>query len=67
MVGARTVGAYRTLAPGALIAELGNDPQRQLLNEVAASQKLLAFTHLETDYRKSTDNAAIHVVQQCYS
>jgi alkylation response protein AidB-like acyl-CoA dehydrogenase len=45
---------HAALAPGALIAERGSDTQRQLLDEVAAGQKLLAFAHLETGHRKPT-------------
>ena len=38
---------HAALGPGAIIAELGTDAQKQLLDEVAAGQKLLAFAHLE--------------------
>ncbi|WP_432732249.1 hypothetical protein ABFA25_13435 [Mycobacterium lepromatosis] len=58
---------HNALTPGALIAELVHDPQRQLLDEVAASQKLLTLAYLETGYRKSTDDIASHAVQKCYS
>src|SRR5208337_4114339 len=34
---------HAALAPGALIAELGTDKQKQLLDDVAAGQHLLAF------------------------
>ena len=34
------------LAPGSLIAELGNDEQRQILDEVAAGQTLLAAAYI---------------------
>jgi alkylation response protein AidB-like acyl-CoA dehydrogenase len=39
------------LSPGALIAELGNDAQRGLLDEVAAGERLLAFAHTEPGMR----------------
>ena len=41
------------LAPGALIAELGTDEQKQLLDDVAAGQHLLAFAHAEPRRRKA--------------
>lgn len=39
------------LGPGALIAELGSDEQKQLLDEVAGGQRLLAFAHTEPGAR----------------
>lgn len=45
---------HAALAPGALIAELGSDAQKQQLDEVAAGQRLLAFAHLEPGQRKPT-------------
>lgn len=39
------------LGPGALIAELGTDEQKQLLDEVAGGQRLLAFAHTEPGTR----------------
>lgn len=42
---------HAALAPGALIAELGSDAQKQQLDEVAAGQRLLAFAHLEPGHR----------------
>lgn len=38
---------HAALGPGAIIAELGTETQKQLLDEVAAGQRLLAFAHLE--------------------
>src|SRR5579875_3639232 len=38
---------HGALGPGALIAELGSPQQKELLDEVAAGQRLLAFAHLE--------------------
>lgn len=39
------------LIPGGLIAELGTDEQRKLLDDVAAGEKLLAFAHGEPGQR----------------
>lgn len=38
---------HAALGPGAIIAEVGSDAQKQQLEEVAAGQKLLAFAHRE--------------------
>src|SRR5262249_25838629 len=45
---------HAALAPGSMIAEQGSDAQQELLDEVAAGQRLLAFAHLEPGNRKST-------------
>ena len=55
---------HAALAPGALIAERGSDAQKQLLDEVAAGQKLLAFAHLETGHRKPTAAVATTAARQ---
>ncbi|SOJ56216.1 Acyl-CoA dehydrogenase, short-chain specific [Mycobacterium simulans] len=55
---------HAALAPGSLIAELGTETQRQLLDDVAAGQRLLAFAHLEPGNRKPADNVTTHAVQQ---
>jgi alkylation response protein AidB-like acyl-CoA dehydrogenase len=55
---------HAALAPGALIAERGSDAQAQLLDGVAAGQKLLAFAHLETGHRKPTAAVATQAVRQ---
>jgi alkylation response protein AidB-like acyl-CoA dehydrogenase len=55
---------HAALAPGALIAERGSDAQTQLLDEVAAGQRLLAFAHLETGHRKPTAAVATQAVRQ---
>jgi alkylation response protein AidB-like acyl-CoA dehydrogenase len=55
---------HAALAPGALIAEHGNDAQTQLLDEVAAGSKLLAFAHLETGHRKPTAAVATQAARQ---
>ncbi len=55
---------HAALAPGALIAEHGSDAQKQLLDDVAAGQKLLAFAHLEAGHRKPTAKVATRAVRQ---
>jgi alkylation response protein AidB-like acyl-CoA dehydrogenase len=55
---------HAALAPGALIAELGTDAQKQLLDEVAAGQRLLAFAHLEPKQRDLTTAVTTAAVQQ---
>lgn len=55
---------HAALAPGALIAERGSDEQKQLLDEVAAGQKLLAFAHLETGHRKPTATVTTKAARQ---
>jgi alkylation response protein AidB-like acyl-CoA dehydrogenase len=55
---------HAALAPGALIAELGSDAQKQQLDEVAAGQRLLAFAHLEPDQRKPTATVTTAAARQ---
>jgi alkylation response protein AidB-like acyl-CoA dehydrogenase len=55
---------HAALVPGALIAESGSDAQRQLLDEVASGQRLLAFAHVETGHRKPTAAVATRAVRQ---
>jgi alkylation response protein AidB-like acyl-CoA dehydrogenase len=55
---------HAALAPGALIAQRGSDEQTQLLDEVAAGQKLLAFAHLETGHRKPTAAVTTQAARQ---
>src|SRR5271154_2679414 len=56
---------HAALGPGAIIAEVGNDAQKQLLDEVAEGQRLLAFAHLEPGARAAfTDNVSTTAVQQ---
>jgi alkylation response protein AidB-like acyl-CoA dehydrogenase len=55
---------HAALGPGALIAELGTDEQKQLLDEVAAGQRLLAFAHLEPKQRDLSKAVATKAVQQ---
>jgi alkylation response protein AidB-like acyl-CoA dehydrogenase len=42
---------HAALGPGSIIAEVGNDAQKELLGEVAEGQRLLAFAHLEPGAR----------------
>src|SRR6201998_2655905 len=42
---------HAALGPGAIIAEVGSDAQKELLYEVASGQRLLAFAHLEPGAR----------------
>ncbi|KZS80664.1 acyl-CoA dehydrogenase [Mycobacterium persicum] len=55
---------HAALAPGALIAELGNDAQLQLLDDVAAGQLLLAFAHSEPGHRTPSADISTHAVRQ---
>jgi alkylation response protein AidB-like acyl-CoA dehydrogenase len=52
------------LGPGAIIAEVGSDAQKELLDEVASGQRLLAFAHLEPGMRGSAQQVATKAVQQ---
>jgi alkylation response protein AidB-like acyl-CoA dehydrogenase len=49
---------HAALGPGSLIAERGSEGQKELLDEVAAGQRLLAFAHLEPGARKPTAKLA---------
>lgn len=55
---------HGALAPGALIAARGSDAQKQLLDDVAAGHKLLAFAHLEAGHRKPASTVATRAVAQ---
>ena len=55
---------HAALAPGALIAGQGSEAQKQLLDEVAGGQRLLAFAHLEPGHRKPTADVTTRAVQQ---
>ncbi|MBX9980097.1 acyl-CoA dehydrogenase family protein [Mycobacterium gordonae] len=55
---------HGALAPGSLIAELGNDAQKELLDEVAGGQRLLAFAHLEPGQRGGSTQPATRAVRQ---
>lgn len=45
---------HAALGPGALIAEVGTEQQRALLDEVAAGERLLALAHLEPGMGRPT-------------
>lgn len=55
---------HAALAPGALIAQLGSDAQKQQLDEVAAGQRLLAFAHLEPGQRTATAAVTTQAARQ---
>jgi alkylation response protein AidB-like acyl-CoA dehydrogenase len=55
---------HAALAPGALIAELGTDEQKQLLDDVAAGRHLLAFAHLEPGHRRPTAETSTRAARQ---
>lgn len=55
---------HAALAPGALIAERGNTEQRQLLDEVAAGQRLLAFAHTEPGMRAASSRISTTAVRE---
>jgi len=56
---------HAALGPGAIIADVGNDAQKELLGEVAEGQRLLAFAHLEPGARgTSNDTVATTAVRQ---
>lgn len=52
------------LGPGALIAELGSDEQKQLLDEVASGSRLLAFAHTEPGLRAAGTAVSTKAAQQ---
>ncbi|MFV0495979.1 acyl-CoA dehydrogenase family protein [Mycobacterium sp.] len=55
---------HAALAPGGLIAALGNDAQRELLAEVAAGRHLLALAHLEPGHRHPAPDITTQAVRQ---
>ncbi len=55
---------HAALAPGAVIAEVGNDEQKRLLDDVAAGEHLLAFAHFEPKQRSADGALSTHAVQQ---
>jgi alkylation response protein AidB-like acyl-CoA dehydrogenase len=55
---------HAALGPGSIIAEAGNDTQKQLLEPVAAGQQLLAFAHLEPRMRSASTDVATTAIQQ---
>ncbi len=55
---------HAALAPGAVIAEVGNDEQKRLLDDVAAGEHLLAFAHHEPKRRAADGALSTHAAQQ---
>jgi alkylation response protein AidB-like acyl-CoA dehydrogenase len=55
---------HAALIPGSLIVEQGSDAQKELLDEVAAGERLLAFAHLEPGHRKPTATVTTSAEQQ---
>src|ERR1700759_2439823 len=56
---------HAALGPGAIVAEVGSDAQKEILDDLAAGQRLLAFAHLEPGMRGAlTENVATTAVQQ---
>jgi alkylation response protein AidB-like acyl-CoA dehydrogenase len=55
---------HAALGPGSIIAEVGSDAQKELLDEVAEGQRLLAFAHLEPGMRAASINVATTAVQE---
>ena len=56
---------HAALGPGAIIAEVGDEAQKQLLDQVAEGQRLLAFAHLEPGARGAfNEHVATTAVQQ---
>ena len=52
------------LGPGTLIAELGSDEQKQMLDEVASGERLLAFAHTEPGLRATRTGVSTTATQQ---
>jgi alkylation response protein AidB-like acyl-CoA dehydrogenase len=55
---------HAALAPGAVIAEFGNQEQKRLLDDVAAGEHLLAFAHLEPKLRSPYGELTTRAVRQ---
>lgn len=56
--------AQAALIPGSLIAELGDDEQRGLLDAVSEGQTLLALAHQEPGMRGATTRVSTHAQRQ---
>jgi alkylation response protein AidB-like acyl-CoA dehydrogenase len=56
--------AQAALVPGVLIAELGDDEQRKLLDEVSEGHALLALAHQEAGMRGVTSGVNTHAERQ---
>ncbi len=55
---------HAALGPGAIIAELGSSDQKELLDEVAAGQRLLAFAHSEPGMRSASADVTTTAARQ---
>jgi alkylation response protein AidB-like acyl-CoA dehydrogenase len=55
---------HAALGPGAIIAEIGNDAQKELLGEVAEGERLLAFAHLEPGARGTSHDTIATTAEQ---
>ncbi|BBX62443.1 acyl-CoA dehydrogenase [Mycobacterium saskatchewanense] len=55
---------HAALGPGAVIAQLGSAAQKELLDEVAAGHRLLAFAHQEAGHRRTTDTITTRAERQ---
>ncbi|BBX15452.1 acyl-CoA dehydrogenase [Mycolicibacterium duvalii] len=55
---------HAALGPGSLIAEVGSDSQRALLDDVASGERLLAFAHFEPGTRGPSATVSTTAAQQ---
>lgn len=55
---------HAALGPGALIAEVGSEAQRAVLDDVAAGERLLAFAHFEPGARGPAATVSTTAAQQ---
>jgi alkylation response protein AidB-like acyl-CoA dehydrogenase len=55
---------HAALGPGAIVAEVGTEAQKQLLDDIATGEKLLAFAHSEPGMRSAYADVATTAVQQ---
>jgi alkylation response protein AidB-like acyl-CoA dehydrogenase len=55
--------AQAALIPGAVIADVGTDEQKQMLDEVATGSRLLAFAHDEPGVRVTTNELGTKATQ----
>jgi alkylation response protein AidB-like acyl-CoA dehydrogenase len=55
--------AAAALIPGSLISELGGEPQRRILDDVASGTTLLAFADAEPGVRMPTHELSTHAVR----
>src|ERR1700759_2286623 len=55
---------HAALGPGAIIAEVGSDAQKELLGEVAEGERLLAFAHFEPGARGTAHDTIATTAEQ---